>query len=174
LIQRNLNLPTEEAYTKLKTALTQKGCTVLSEAPPNQICCRQGTLWGIDPKTAKKNLTFTLTATPQGTNLEARSELAAEWKDITVVGCVLGAIFAGLCFWLASDLSALLGTGAMGFWSSLLAADALSAGSLEVLIRLAYGLTGFLVAVILLEAAITVYVKSKIDAYTQEVLGRLG
>jgi hypothetical protein len=69
---------------------------------------------------------------------------------------VLAALFAGLCFWLASDLSAVMATGASGFWSSLLMADALNAGSLELLTRLAYGLTGFLAVVILLEAAITV------------------
>ena len=55
-----VNLKIEETYPKFKAALTAKDCKVISEEAPNQTCFKQGSLWGISPKTAKKIIIINL------------------------------------------------------------------------------------------------------------------
>jgi len=79
----------------------RKGCKTLSEKPPNQICFKQGSLWGITPQTAKKTITVNLEPVDEGTRVKCFSKLASDWKNITLIGCALAFFLVGLCVWMA-------------------------------------------------------------------------
>ncbi len=81
LLERTVNLKIEEAYPKLKAALVEKGCRVLSEESPKQICFRQGSLWGVLPKTAKKIVKISLQPSDDGARISCSSRLASDWKN---------------------------------------------------------------------------------------------
>jgi hypothetical protein len=174
LIERTVSLKIEEAYPKLKVALVEKGCKVISEELPKQICFKQGSLWGISPKTAKKNIIVNLEPVSDGTRVNCSSKLASDWKNITLIGCALAFVLVVLCVWMANDLSGFMVTRVPSFWSWLVTVgsnvDLLAA---QVFVNLTWGLAVFLSVIILLEGAIVVYVRSKIDTFTQDTLNQL-
>jgi hypothetical protein len=169
LLELTVNTKAEETYANLKVALTARGCTVTSEQPPTKILAKQGSLWGITPKTAKKNLTLKLTVTGTGTQVSCSTKLTSDWKNITVLGCISAAVLMGVCIWIAVDLADFLATGLPSFWSWILAGGVHSSAG-QAFVNLAWGLAVFLALVILLEAGVVVYVQPKIDAFAQEVL----
>jgi hypothetical protein len=174
LLERSFNLKIEDAYPKLKATLVKKGCKVISEDPKNQICFKQGSLWGIAPQTAKKTITSTLEAVDGETIVRFSSKLASDWKNITLIGCAFAAVLIGLCMWMASDLSGFMVSREPSFWSWLVAAgNNVDLAAAKVFVNLTWGLAGFLSLIILLEAAIVVYAYSKIDAFTEEALKTL-
>lgn len=79
----------------------------------------------------------------------------------------------GVCLWMASDLGNFMATRLPIFWSWLITAGALvnlQAGQTPV--NLAWGLAVFLFAVIILEIAIVIYDRAKIDAFAEETLNK--
>ena len=174
MLERTVNLKIEEAYPKVKAALVEKGCKVISEASQKQICFKQGSLWGISPKTAKKTVNLNFESADDGTRISCTSRLASDWKNITLIGCALAFVLVGLCVWMATDLSAFMVTRVPGFWSWLVTvggnADLVAA---QAFVNLTWGLAAFLSVVILLEVAIVVYARSKIDAFAKDVLNQL-
>lgn len=174
LLELTVNLKIEEAYPKLKAVLVEKGCRVHSEESPKQICFKQGSLWGISPKTAKKTINVNFESVDDGTKISCTSRLASDWKNITLIGCVLAVVLVGLCVWMATDLTTFMTTRLPNFWSWLIAVgenEDLVVG--QAFVNLTLGLAFFLSAVILLEAAIVVYVYSKIDAFVKDTLNQL-
>jgi hypothetical protein len=174
LLERTLNLKIDVAYPKLKDAYLDKGCKVISEEPPNQICFKQGSLWGIAPQTAKKTITVTLEQFDGGTRVKCSSKLASDWKNITLIGCALASVLVGLCVWMATDLSAFMVTREPSFWSWLVTVG----GNLDVavaraFVNLTWGLAFFLSVIIMVEAAIVVYARYRIDLSAQEALNLL-
>ena len=172
--KRTVDLNVEDAYQKLKTLLNGRGCKVISEASPKQITFLQGSLWGISPKTAKKTIHITLEPEPPKTTITYSSKLTSDWKNITIVGCILAAVLAGVCMWMALDLGAFLATGAPSVWSWLVTAeDQVEFRAGEAFVNLAWGLAIFLFVVIAVEAIVFVYARSRIEAFAAEVIGEL-
>ena len=174
MLERTVNLKIEEAYPKLKAVLVEKGCRVLSEEPPRQISFKQGSLWGISPKTAKKTVNANFESVDDGTRISCSSRLASDWKNITLIGCALAFVLVGLCVWMATDLTTFMATRVPSFWSWLVVVGGkvdLAAG--QAFVNLTWGLAVFLSVVILLEAAIVVYVHSKIDSFVKDALNQL-
>ena len=174
MLKRTVNLKIEETYSKLKLALTAKDCRVIFEKTPNQICFRQGSLWGISSKTAKKNLDINLETVNEGTMISCVSTLASDWKNITIIGCGLATILIGLCIWMATDLSSLIFTHAPGFWGWLVMVGSyVDYRAAQAFVRLTWGLAGFLSLIIVLEAFIVVNARSKIDLFVEEHLAKI-
>jgi hypothetical protein len=174
LLERTLDLKIDETYPKLKAAYLDKGCKIISEEPPNQICFKQGSLWGIAPQTAKKTISATLTQFEGRTRIKCSSKLASDWKNITLIGCALAFVLVGLCVWMATDLSAFMVTREPSFWSWLVTVG----GNLDVavahaFVNLTWGLAFFLSVIILVEATIVVYAHYRIDLSAQEALNLL-
>jgi hypothetical protein len=166
-----VNLSAAQAYEKVKSSFTKKGGTVTAEEAPKQFTVKQGSLWGISPKTAKKTVTVTMHPVGDKTDVDYTSELASDWKNITFIGCVLAFALAGVCVWMASDLEAFLVSGNPTFWSWLVTSGGhveLQAG--EAFVNLTWGLAIFLSAVIALELAILVYACQKIETFAQEIV----
>jgi hypothetical protein len=174
LLERTLNLKIDEAYPKLKVAFEDKGCKVISEEPPNRVSFKQGSLWGIAPQTAKKTITAALEPAEGGTRIKFSSKLASDWKNITLIGCVFAAALAGVCAWIAADLTDFLASRVPSFWSELVTVEGIAnLTAAHTLINLTWGLTFFLSVIILLEAAVVLYAHYKIDLFTKETLTRL-
>src|SRR5665647_778913 len=97
MFERTVSLEIDEAYQDLKTTLVKKGCKIISEYPPMRIIVKQGSLWGMTPKTAKRNVDFSLKYTYSETKVMTSSRLSADWKNITLIGCAFAAVLIGVC-----------------------------------------------------------------------------
>jgi hypothetical protein len=164
-------LTLEDSYVKVKAALTQKGAVISSEDAPNSLVTRQGSLWGISPKTAKKTIHLTLKPQDNQTTITYNSKLASDWKNVTIIGCILSAILAVFCIWVAQDLSQFMVDGNPSFWAWLVSSHGIvkfQAG--EALVNLSWGLAVFLTIVIVVEAAIYVYAARHIELFAKEAV----
>jgi hypothetical protein len=171
LLERKINLKIEETYPKIKAAFIEKGCKLISEESPKQICFKQGSLWGISPKTAKKTITVNLENYGEKTGIILSSKLASDWKNITLIGCGLAVVLVALCVWMATDLTTLIATNVPVFWGWLVTVNgSVDLVATQAFVNLTWGLAGFLSLVIVLEAAIVVYTQSKIDSFNEKIL----
>jgi hypothetical protein len=174
LLERTVNLNVEEVYSKLKLLLFEKGCKVYSEEQLRQIYFKQGSLWGISPKTAKKTIKVNFASVDNGTLLRCSSMLTSDWKSITLIGCSLALVLVGLCLWMATDLSTFMVTNTPGFWSWLfIFGNKVNLVAVQTFVNLTWGLTIFLSIIILLEIFVVFYVYQKIDAVIEETLDQL-
>jgi hypothetical protein len=174
LSQHTVNLTVEAAYPKLKALLVAKGCKIASETPPNQLSVRQGSLWGVAPRTAKKTVNIMLEGTEEKTLIKYYSKLSSDWKNITVIGCILAFALAVICLWMATDLGYFLDTGNPSFWSWLVTARGqveFQAG--EAFVNLAWGLAVFLFIIIAAEAVVYFYCGSKVETFASEAIDEL-
>lgn len=169
--QTTVNLPIEDAFAKVKTALTQKGAVISSEDIPSSLVARQGSLWGISPKTAKKTIHITLQQQGNQTTIIYNSKLASDWKNITIIGCILSAILTAFCIWVALDLSQFMVDGNPRFWAWLVSShDTVKFQAGEALVNLSWGLAVFLTIVIVIEAAIYVYAVRHLEVLAKEAV----
>jgi hypothetical protein len=174
LPERKVDLKVDEAYAKLKTVLVEKGCSVVSEEQPRQLLAKQGSLWGISPRNAKKTIKITLEPAEDKTSIKYSSKLASDWKNVTLIGCVLAFVIAVVCVWMATDLSKFMVDGNPSFWSWIITVGGKAEFQTgEAFVNLAYGLTVFLSVVIVLEFAIVVYARSKIEVFVEEALSEV-
>jgi hypothetical protein len=170
-----VNLEGNEAYREIRLAFAQKDCIIAVEEPPKQFTAKQGSLWGVSPRDAKKIITVTLQPAGDKTIVGYSSKLASKWVNVTVVGCVLAFVFTAVCVWMALDLSAFLVGGNPSTWSWLVTVKGhveFQAG--EAFVNLSWGLAIFLSIIIALEAAVFVYAKSKIELFAQEAISVIG
>jgi len=174
LLQRTVSLEIDKVYAGLKTNLTESGCKVITETPPKQILIKQGSLWGVSPRSAKKTTEFNLVSVDSGTLVAGYSRLSSDWQNITIVGCVLAAVLVGLCLWITSDLNSFMVTQKPSSWSWIITVN----GNVDfqvgqAFVNLTKILAVFLSVVIALEIAIVVHVKGKIDGFTQNMLNSI-
>jgi hypothetical protein len=160
-----------DSYTKVKAALAQRGAVIVSEEPPNGLVARQGSLWGLSPKTAKKTIHMTLERQGNQTAITYNSKLASDWKNITIIGCILAAILTAFCIWVAFDLSQFMVDGNPSFWGWVITSgDYVKLQAGEAFVNLSWGLAVFLIIVIALEAAIYVYVSRHIEVFAKDAV----
>ena len=171
MFERNVGLEIEKAYADLKALLLRKGCKVVAEEPPTFISVKQGSLWGISPRTAKKVVRYRLSPVDSGTRISCSSSLASDWKNLTVIGIILSLIVMALCWWIAADLEAFMITQEPSYWSWIVMVDSyLDFQTGQMLVSLTRMLTDFLAIIIALEAVIAVYAHFRINVFAEENL----
>ncbi len=171
MLERTVSLEIDNAYTAIKSSFTNKGCKIISEQHPNKILFKQGSLWGISPSSAKKKIQVNLELSNSNTKITYSSILSSDWKNITLIGCVLAAVLVGICLWMGFDLSTFIVTHRHSFWSWLITVNGnvdLQVG--QAFVNLAKTLATFLSVIILLEFAIAIYVHYRIDSFAQQIL----
>jgi hypothetical protein len=174
LLKRTFSLEINKAYANLKGSLAAKGCKTVSEDPPNRLLVKQGSMWGVSPATAKKDLEVTFAPVDSGTQVTCSSRLSSDWKNLTIIGCALAAVLVGLCVWMALDLSAFMVTDKPTFWSWLASVNGnVDISVAQVLVNLTRALAMFLSVVIVLEIAVAVYANARIDSFAQATLDAL-
>jgi hypothetical protein len=174
LIEKTVDLDEEHVFEKLKDALLAKNCKITAEKPPETISAKQGSLWGMSPRTAKKTITWQLSPAGSKTRIAASSSLSSDWKNITIVGSALSIVVVAVCLWISADLESFLSTLQPSWWSWIVASDGVAnAAVASSLITLARVLAVFLGVVVALEAVIYVYAKRRIDLFAEETLKQM-
>ncbi len=174
MVERTVSLEIEKAYRDLKAILLEKNCKITAEEAPTLISVRQGSLWGISPLTAKKNVDYRLDAGDSGTRITCSSSLAADWKNLTIIGCLLSVVVVALCLWMSMDLDALVATQQQGCWSWIATADGyMDVQTAEMFAGLTRMLAVFLAVIIVAEVAIVVYVQFRINRFAEGILNAL-
>ena len=169
-----MSLGTNEAYADLKALLLRKGCKVVAEEPPTFISVKQGSLWGISPRTAKKVVSYRLSPVDSGTRIAVSSSLASDWKNLTIIGSALAVLVASLCLWIAMDLDAFMITQERSYWSWIATVDGyIDFQTAQSFVSLTRMLAVFLAIILVLEVVIAVYVHFKINAFAEETLNAL-
>jgi len=174
MLQRTVSSDADKTYADLKAALAKKGCKIRSEEPSKRILAVQGSLWGTQPKTAKKTLEIDLSPFDSGTRVTWTSRLSSDWKNLTIIGCALAAVLVGLCGWMAFDLSNFIASQKTTFWSFLVTvhgnADTAVA---RAFVNLTETLAVFLAIIIIFELVVFWFAHARIDGFAEETLASL-
>ena len=174
MFERNVGLEIEKAYADLKALLLKKDCRIVAEEPPTFISVKQGSLWGISPRTAKKVVSYRLAPVDSGTRISCSSSLASDWKNLTIIGSALAVLVASLCLWIAMDLDAFMITQQPSYWSWIVTVDGyIDSQTAQMFAGLTRMLAVFLAIILILEVVITVYVHLRINAFAEETLNAL-
>lgn len=174
MIERTFGLEIEEAYAKLRPLLLKKNCRIINENAPTSISVRQGSLWGISPVTAKKNMNFNLNAIDDKTQIGCSSSLSTDWKNLTIIGSALAIIVVLLFLNISMDLDALITTRQESYWSWIaLVNGQVNFDIAQMLANLTRILAFFLAIVLAAEVATVTYVKFKINTFAEETLNAL-
>ena len=169
-----MSLGTNEAYADLKAFLLRKGCKVVAEEPPTFISVKQGSLWGISPRTAKKVVSYRLSSVDSGTRMSCSSSLASDWKNLTIIGSAFAVLVMALCWWIAADLEAFMITQEPSYWSWIAMVDSyIDFQTGQMFVGLTTMLAVFLAIIIALEAVIAVYAHFRINVFAEEALNEL-
>jgi hypothetical protein len=174
LLERTVSLGINEAYADLKALLLRKGCRIVAEEPPTFISVKQGSLWGISPRTAKKMVRYRLSPVDSGTRTTVSSSLASDWKNLTIIGSALAVLLMALCWWITADLEAFMITQEPSYWSWIVMVNShIDFQTGQMLVSLTGMLTVFLAIITALEAVIAVYAHFRINAFAKENLKAL-
>jgi len=174
LAETQVNAEIDRAYTQLKALLAKSGCTVTAENQPQSLTAKQGSLWGISPKTAKKTITFELAQGETGTRIASASALSADYWKLTIAGCIFASALALLCIWISLDLAAFAASQEPSVWSWL--ATPTSGANLQAAVMLSdltRVLAVFLAVTLALELFIVAFVRSKIDTFAEQAMRSL-
>ncbi len=174
MFERNIGLEIEKAYADLKALLLGKGCKVVAEEPLTFISVKQGSLWGISPRTAKKVVSYRLSPVDSGTRISCSSSLASDWKNLTIIGSAFAVLVMALCWWIAADLEAFMIMQEPSYWSWIVMVDSyIDFQTGQMLVGLTRMLAVFLAIIIALEAVIAVYAHFRINVFAEENLNEL-
>jgi len=174
LVERIVSLEIEKTYASLKAVLLEKNCRIIAEEAPKLISVRQGSLWGVYPVAAKKVVNYRLAPVNSGTRITGSSSLASDWKNLTIIGCVVSLVVVALCLWMAMDLDTLVATRQQGYWSWIASVEGyVDVQTAEMFADLTRTFAVFLATILAAEVAIVVYVQSKINTFAEETFNAL-
>jgi hypothetical protein len=169
-----VNAENNAVYLQLKALLVKNNCKVINEKQPESIMVKQGSLWGISPKTAKKTLRFQLLAAEAGTRIVAKSAFSSDYVKLTVAGCIFSVVLVFLCAWISLDLAIFAVSQNQTSWSWLVEAGGYTnlRGAL-LLSDLSRVFAVFLGVVLAIEGLIVVFAHNRIGCLAEEVLRTL-
>jgi hypothetical protein len=174
LVEKVVGLEVEQAYTELKALLLKEGGKIMVEESPVHISVKQGSLWGIFPRSAKKVVHCRLFPQGSGTRIACSSSLTSDWINLAVIGSVLSAILALLCWWISVDLAGYIITQKPSYWSWIAAVNGYSDFQVaQAFVGLTRMFTVFLALIIILEVAIAVYAHFRINDFAEKILDSL-
>lgn len=169
--ERIIKLETNEIYSKMKQFFLDRDYQILVDTPPDNLSIKQGSIWGILPRTAKKIINYRFYSKQSETEIRFSSSFAPEWKNLTIIGYIVSFFLVGLSFWISVDLEHYLITGTEGFWSwiatSINTSGFSSAQSFSELARI---LALFLILVLIVETFLVFYSRYKLNDVANEIL----
>jgi hypothetical protein len=173
--ERIVNLKTNEIYSKMKQFFLDKNYQIIVDNPLTNLSIKQGSIWGILPRTAKKIINYSFSSTQSRTRIRFFSSFAPEWKNLTILGYIFSVFLVGLSFWISTDLENLIFTGNAGFWSWIAtSANNVSLSSAQSFSDLARMLALFLILVLIVETFFVFYSRFKINDVANEILNQFG
>ena len=174
LCERKTSQSIEQAYTRLKKILLDSKCKINAEEPPKYIRVTQGSLMGIFPMNAKKVVSFNLSTNGSETKIASSSQIAADWKNLTLYGSVITAFLIGIFVWITIDMKSYIETARPGFWAWL--AQIYGPNDIwraNFMINVIQALAIFLVLVIVIEILIVIYVYPRKNAFSGQILEKI-
>jgi hypothetical protein len=174
LCERKTSQSIEQAYTRLKEILLESNCKINAEEPPNYIRVTQGSLMGILPMNAKKVVSFNLSKEGLETKIASSSQIAADWKNLTLYGSVITAFLIWIFVWITIDLKSYIETARPGFWAWLAQIYGPNdTWRTNFMISLIQALAIFLVLVIVIEILIVIYVYPRKNTFSRQILEKI-
>ncbi len=147
---------------------------MIAEEPSRCITVRQGSVWGISPKTAQKHIRFGLSLSGSGTRITSTSKLSRNYIRLALAGFIFALALIVLCFWISFDLAGFETSHGAGFWSWLVTTGSHADYSATVVLADLTRTFAILLAVVLfLEAGILVYVRFRVEGFAEEILQTL-
>ena len=129
---------------------------------------------GISPMSAKKVVSFNLSTEGSETKIASSSQIAADWKNLTLYGSVITAFIIGIFVWITIDMKSYIETARPGFWAWLAQIygpnDTWRA---NFMINVIQALAIFLVLVIVIEILIVIYVYSRKNVFSWQILEKM-
>ncbi|MCW3997249.1 MAG: hypothetical protein NWF10_01600 [Candidatus Bathyarchaeota archaeon] len=172
--ERLVNLQIKEIYSKVKQILVERDYLIIVDEPYTCLSIKQGSIWGIMPRTAKKIINYSFRSMQSGTRIHFYSSFAPEWKYLTVIGYVLSFFLVGLSLWINMDLENYILSGNASFWSWIVtSANSTGFSSAQSFSDLARMLALFLILVVLVETLLVIYSHFKINDIAEEILNQL-
>ena len=171
--ERIVNLKINEVFGKLKKLIILKGYSILNEESPSILTIKQGSIWGISPRTAKKIIKFNLQPLKSETKIFFSSKLAPKWKNLTLVGYVLSSFLILLSLWINIDLEISLLHRTPSFWSWIATySNTINFSILQSFSFLAKLLFFFLIVILFFESIIVIYSYLNLNLIAEETLNQ--
>jgi hypothetical protein len=169
LLHTTIDTKAAVAYDRLKAILTENKCAIIVENAPLTLTTIQGSIWGTNPKTAKKRITYSLAQNGEKTQITAETRLTSDYVKFTLAGCVFSLTLLFVCGWIVADLQ-----GMQGFWSWLAEAGGqFDAQLASLFIILGAFLALFLVVSLVAETFVVLNVSRGIGLVADETLKTL-
>jgi hypothetical protein len=174
LFEKNVVLGLSDVYSKLKASLIKNGCKIVAEEVPTQISIVQGSVWGVSPKAAKKNINFRLSESEGKTHVLGSSVWTQGYKMLTLVGSVLSATLLLLCVWIFLSINSYISTFKTNYWSWLASSQGfMNLQKAHLFINLTEVIVVFLAISLIAEIIVVAFAHSKIDSFALETLEKL-
>jgi len=174
LFEENVVLGLSDTYVKLKASLLKNGCKILAEEIPTQISIVQGSVWGVSPRAAKKNMIFHLSESEGNTRIFGTSVWTKGYKLLTLVGSVLSAALLLLCAWIFLSISSYVSSFKINYWSWLVRSNGfLDLQKAHLFINLTEVIVVFLAISLIAEIVVVAFALSRIDSFALETLDKL-
>ncbi len=171
---QTIRMEPNEAFLKIKEELTKRGCKIISDNLPKQIIAKQGSIWGLSPKTAQKIVTIDLEKAEFGTKITCSSKLGSSWKNLTIIGTALSIVVVGICLWIAYDLNVFLASRQPNYWSWLISVGgAVYVQIAQSLVSTMEILAVSLSSIIVFETIIALYAQRRVNLFAEEMLREL-
>ncbi|MCW8802611.1 MAG: hypothetical protein OQK81_04565 [Candidatus Bathyarchaeota archaeon] len=174
MFERKISRTIEQTYYSLEKILVDGNCKINVKDPPSYVEVTQGSLMGVSPMSAKKVVSFSLSADGSTTKVQSSSQISSDWKNLTLYGNVITAFVIGVFLWITLDMNNYIQTAKPGFWAWI--AQIFESPNMETAIlvsNLIQALAVFLVFVVLIEILIVIYVYPRKNAFSQYALEKI-
>lgn len=167
-------MPIEKTFSRLKQVVDENSCKIVSEEAPNFLRITHGSLKGISPVSAKKVVSFFLSSEVSGTKIASSSEISVGWRNLAIYGSIVAGVLVGILLWIAGDMSGYVESGRSGFWAWLAQIFVPYDPSMAVfIVSVIQALSVVLVATIVIEMLVVIYVYHKKNVFSQQTIETL-
>lgn len=166
------NLEITETYSKMKRFFIDEDYPIIVDNPNVQLSIKQGSVWGIQPSTAKKIINYTFSPLQSGTKIQFFSTFSPEWKKLTIIGYIFSFLLVILSLWISLDLQNYILTENASFWSWIVTSNNANSNLAQSFSDLTRLLAIFLIFVLIIETYIVLYSKIKINEIAKEILNK--
>ena len=159
-------------YSRMKNFFIDEDYPIIIDNPNVQLSIKQGSVWGIQPRTAKKIINYTFFPLQSGTKIQYFSKFASEWKKLTIIGYIFSIFLVVVSFWISLDLQNYLLTENASFWSWMITSNIANSNLAQSISDLTRLLAIFLILVLIIETFIVFYSKIKINETAKEIINK--
>jgi hypothetical protein len=171
LFERIVALDAEKAYSELKNQLFRQNSKLIIDEPPQHLVVEQGSLFGLTPKGAKKRIECHFHPQGDHTRIVAKTSLSSNWKKVTCLGYLIGAVCIALAILLAFTVQAIATQ--PYFLSIFTEFGSYNYSQLQLIANMLWGLAIFLVSILSVNIIADLLIYRRKDSLIEETLKML-